>query len=141
MFKKAEPLASPLKMSMYGPPGAGKTFTALLFAEGLATYRGKRIAVVDTEYSTKTYRCTVPARRIHPTAFDFDVVDTRSLQETLKAVRSLDPNTHGVLVLDQISRLWDAAREAYAAKNPDQDDIPCVRGRRSSDPTRSSCNS
>lgn len=124
MFQKATAIASPLKMSMYGPPGSGKSLTALLFAEGLARFRGKRIAYIDTEYSTKTYRASVPARRVHPEAFDFDVVDTRSLQDTLKALRSIKPDVHGVVVIDQISRLWDAAREAYSAKNPDQDDIP-----------------
>lgn len=124
MFVKAVPVASPLKMSVYGLPGSGKSFTALLFSEGLAAYRKRRIAVIDTEFSTKTYRASVPARRIHPDAFDFDVCDTRSLQGALKAVKSLDPKVHGVVVVDQISRLWDAAREAYTAKNPDQDDIP-----------------
>lgn len=124
LFKKAVPIDSPLKMSLYGAPGSGKSFTALLFAEGLARVRGKRIAYVDTEFSTKTYRRSIPERRVHPEAFDFDVIDTRSLDETLRAIKSIDPKEHGVVVIDSISRLWDAAREAYVAKNPGADDIP-----------------
>jgi hypothetical protein len=46
-FKKPQPLKAALKMALYGPAGSGKTFTALLAAEGLASHTGKRIALVE----------------------------------------------------------------------------------------------
>jgi hypothetical protein len=46
-FRKAAALQAAIKMGIYVPPGAGKTFTALLLAEGLAGISGKRVAYVE----------------------------------------------------------------------------------------------
>jgi hypothetical protein len=115
-FQKAAPQQARLKVSLYGPPGSGKTFTTLLMAEGLARVRGKRIAFVDTERGTDFYAQKVPARKVHPEAFDFDALYTKGLAEVVEAVRSLDPAEHGIVVIDSISQLWDAAIEAYKGK-------------------------
>jgi len=115
-FSKAAAQQARLKVSMYGPPGSGKTFTALLFAEGLAKVRGKRIAFVDTERGTDFYTMAIPQRTVHPAAFDFDAVYTRSLGDTVEAIKSLDPATHGVLVIDSISHVWDSAIEAAESR-------------------------
>ncbi len=123
-FQKAAPLQARLKVSIYGPPGSGKTFSTLLMAEGLAKVRGKRIAYVDTERGTDFYAQTVKARRIHPDKFDFDALYTKSLAEVTESVRSIDPNEHGVIVLDSISQLWDAAMDAYKGKRTGADTIP-----------------
>ncbi|HET6497289.1 MAG TPA: AAA family ATPase [Thermoleophilia bacterium] len=123
-MKKAVPIAAPLKMSVYGPHGSGKSLTSLLFAEGLAKWRKKRVAYIDTEYSTKTYRQANPLRQVHPEEFDFDVADTRSLADALSEIKNLDPKVYGVIVLDSITRLWDAAREAWISANPEKRDIP-----------------
>jgi hypothetical protein len=115
-FQKPQALKAALKMALYGPAGSGKTFTALLVAEGLARHTGKRIAYVDTENGTAFYGQAVPQRQVHPEAFDFDVLYTKSITEALSAVRALDPATHGVLVIDSISHLWDACKNAYAGR-------------------------
>ncbi len=116
MFVKPTPLKAALKMAMYGTAGAGKTFTSLLIAEGLAKQSGKRIAVVDTEQGTAFYGQDVPSRSIHPTAFDFDVLHSRSITEVLAGVRDLDPTKHGVLIIDSITHLWDACKAAYSGR-------------------------
>lgn len=123
-FQKAAPQQARLKVSIYGPPGSGKTFSTLLMAEGLAKVRGKRVAYVDTERGTDFYAQKVPARRVHPDAFDFDALYTKSLAEVTEAVRSVDVNEHGVIVLDSISQLWDAAMDAYKGKRTSIDTIP-----------------
>lgn len=123
-FTKAEPKQARLKIGMYGPPGSGKTFTTLLMAEGLANHRGKRIAYVDTERGTDFYAQTIKERKVHPEAFDFDALYTRSLKETLEAVMELDPNEYGVVVIDSISHMWDAAIEAYEGKLNSNEQIP-----------------
>ena len=104
-------------MALYGPAGSGKTFTALLIAEGLARHSGKRIAFVDTEHGTNFYTQDVAQRRVHPQAFDIDVLYTKSITEVIAAVRGLDTTTHGVLVIDSITHLWDACKNAYTGKN------------------------
>ena len=101
-FQRPQALKAALKMALYGPAGSGKTFTALLLAEGLAKHTGKRIAFCDTEHGTAFYGREVPQRRVHPQAFDFDVLYSRSITEVVSAVRNLDLSTHGVLVIDRL---------------------------------------
>lgn len=123
-FKKADPQQARLKISIYGPPGSGKTFTTLLMAEGLARHRGKKIAYVDTERGTDYYCQAVPQRRPHPEAFAFDAIYTRSLAEINDAVRALSPAEYGVVVIDSISHLWESAMDAYNGKRTKIDSIP-----------------
>src|SRR6516164_5916931 len=123
-FQKPQAQKAALKMAMYGPAGSGKTFTALLVAEGLARQTGKRIAYVDTEYGTAFYGQQVTERGVHPQAFDFDVLYTKSITQALDAVRGLDHARHGVLVIDSISHLWDAAIAAYTGKKTKADTVP-----------------
>lgn len=115
-FRKAKAEQAALKVGFYGPPGSGKTFTALLCAEGLAKPTGKRVAYVDTERGTDFYCQTVPERAIHPAAFDFDALYTRSLSEVDKAIRGLNPEEYGVVVIDSITHVWEAAIAAYSGK-------------------------
>lgn len=112
VFKKAEPQQAYLKICGYGPSGRGKTFTTLLFAEGLVSKSGKRIAYVDTEHGTDFYSMDVKERKIHPKAFDFDVIHTQSIADVLDAVKSLNPDDYEVIVIDSISHLWDACQNA-----------------------------
>lgn len=113
-FQKAKPMQAFYKGSVYGPAGSGKTYTTLMQATGLAKACGKRIAYIDTERGTDFYT----------EAFDFDCIYTRSLAEVLEAIAELDPKTHGVIVIDSISHLWDAAIAAYEGKLTKAETIP-----------------
>ena len=123
-FQKPTAHKAALKMALYGPAGSGKTFTALLLAEGLARHTGKRIAYCDTEYGTAFYGQEVLQRSVHPQAFDFDVLYTKSITDVLTAVRGLNPDTHAVLVIDSISHLWDACKNAYTGRTTKAGTIP-----------------
>jgi hypothetical protein len=123
-FRKAKAEQAALKMGIYGPPGSGKTFTSLLLAEGLALASKKRIAYVDTEHGTDFYCKAVASRAVHPAAFDFDALYTRSLTETIGAVRALKPDEYGVVILDSITHLWEAARAAYDGRQTKAGTIP-----------------
>lgn len=123
-FKKAQPKQAAVKMSIYGSPGSGKTFSTLLFAEGIAKRTGKRIAFVDTERGTDFYAMAVPERDPHPEAFDFDAIYTRSVSEVVREVKALKPAEYGIIVIDSISHLWDTAIASYTGKKTAIGSIP-----------------
>ena len=123
-FRKAKAEQAALKVCIYGAPGSGKTFTSLLMAEGLAKRAGKRIAYVDTERGTDFYCQDVKERAIHPAAFDFDAIYSRSIMEITDAVRSIDPKDYAVVIFDSITHLWMAAKAAYAGKTTKVGTIP-----------------
>lgn len=123
-FRKAKAEQASLKIGMYGPPGSGKTFTALLVAEYLASRTKKRVAFVDTERGTDFYSQAVKERKVHPEAFDFDAIYTRSITEVLNEVRNLDPKQYAVVVLDSMTHLWEAAIAAYSGRQTTAGTIP-----------------
>jgi hypothetical protein len=126
-FRKAKAEQAALKIAIYGAPGSGKTFTSLLLAEGLAKRDGKRVAYIDTEHGTDFYCQAVPSRSVHPEAFDFDAIYTRSIMEVLTVVRELERTGwkhHSVVVIDSITHMWEAARAAYEGKQTRANTIP-----------------
>jgi hypothetical protein len=123
-FSKAEARQAKLKVAEYGESGSGKTLTALLFAEWLAKKEGKRVAYIDTERGTDFYATTIKERAVHPEAFDFDALYTRSLLDAVDAIKGIDPKEHGVVVIDSITHLWDAAKAAYTGKLTSKGGIP-----------------
>jgi hypothetical protein len=123
-FRKAKAEQAALKMGLYGPPGSGKTFTSLLLAEGLGKITARRVAYIDTERGTDFYCQAVASRSVHPEAFDFDALYTRSLTEALAAVRALKPEEYGVIVLDSVTHMWEAARAAYDGRQTKIGTIP-----------------
>jgi hypothetical protein len=82
------------------------------------------VAFIDTERGSEFYSIDIPERTVHPKAFDFDRLITRSLMETLEAVEEIDPKVYGVLVIDSITHLWEAARAAYNGKMLPNGGIP-----------------
>jgi hypothetical protein len=96
----------------------------LLCAEGLAKQAGKRVAYVDTERGTDFYCKAVPARKVHPEAFDFDALYTRSLMEALAEVKRLDLTQYGVVVIDSVTHLWEAAMLGYNGRTTSAGTIP-----------------
>jgi hypothetical protein len=123
-FQRAKAEQAAVKMAIYGPPGSGKTFTSLLLAEGLAATSGKRVAYVDTEHGTDFYCKAVPGRTAHPEAFDFDALYTRSLTEVIAAVKGLKTDEYGVVIIDSITHLWEAAMAAYSGPKTRTGSIP-----------------
>jgi hypothetical protein len=97
-FKKATLEQSRLRLAIYGPSGAGKTYTALRIATGI----GGPIAVIDTERRT--------ARKYSRT-FDFDVneLDTRTIDAYVQAIQ--EAKGYNVLVIDSMSHAWQELLE------------------------------
>jgi len=63
----------PLCIGLFGPPGAGKTVSALRIAEGMARVRGGKPALIDTEGG----RALKYRKDRNPDGFDFDYIPFR----------------------------------------------------------------
>lgn len=92
-FEKATKTQSKLRMAIFGPSGAGKTFTALRIAKGL----GGKVALIDTEYGSASK---------YADRFDFDTVslsnpDIDHCIEMISEARGYD-----VLIIDSLSHAW-----------------------------------
>lgn len=123
-FKKAKAEQAALKVGIYGPPGSGKTLTALMCTEGLAKLTGKRVAYVDTERGTDFYVQDIPARGVHPKAFDVDAMYTRSITEVVSAVRGLREQEYAAVVVDSITHIWEACIASYSGRTTKANTIP-----------------
>lgn len=96
VFKKATKSQAKLRAAIFGPSGAGKTFSSLRIATGLAGSAGK-IAVIDTERGSAAKYADL---------FKFDVAEPsdktiESYVETIKQAHGYD-----VLVIDSLSHAW-----------------------------------
>ena len=99
-FKKATKAQAKLRAAIFGPSGAGKTFTSLRVATGL----GGRIAVIDTERGSASK---------YSDRFDFDVLELedQSIDGYIAAIRLAAESGYGVLVIDSLSHGWQTLLE------------------------------
>ena len=97
MFKKATKEAAKLRAAIFGPSGAGKTFTSLRLATGI----GGRIAVIDSERRTASK---------YADRFDFDVCDLGAGQHRISdyvtAIRGAGEAGYNVLIIDSLTHAW-----------------------------------
>ena len=96
-FHKAQRKESKLRLALTGASGSGKTYSALLLAQGL----GGSVAVADTERGSAA---------LYSNLFDFDTLEIEppySLKKWLDAIGMAIEARYNVLVLDSISPLWN----------------------------------
>ena len=111
MFQKATRHQSRLRMTIDGPAGSGKTYTALRFAHTL----GGRIAVIDTERgSASKYVGDAP----DGVPWDFDVMNltTFSPEKYTEAILLASKAQYNVLVIDSLSHAWEGVGGALEIK-------------------------
>jgi hypothetical protein len=102
-FKKATKSQAKLRAAIFGPSGAGKTFTSLRVATGLAGDAG-RIAVIDTERGSASK---------YSDRFAFDVLELedQTIQGYVDAIRLAAEAGYSVLVIDSLSHGWQTLLE------------------------------
>lgn len=100
-FIKATKAASKLRAAVFGPSGAGKTFTTLRVGRGLAGPTG-RVAVIDTERGSASK---------YADRFEFDVLELedQSIQGYVDAIAQA--RGYDVLVIDSLSHGWQTLLE------------------------------
>jgi len=104
-FKKASKKQSKLRCALFGPSGAGKTFSALAIAHGMGT----KIAVIDTERgSADKY-----ADRKEEPIFDFSslkLID-HSIHSYVQAIQAASKAKFEILIIDSLSHAWQSIME------------------------------
>lgn len=96
-FKKATKTQSRLRLSIAGPAGSGKTYTALR----LASLLGARVAVIDTERGSASKYADV---------FGFDVIELDGdyhPNHYIQAMRAAEKGGYDVLVIDSTTHEWN----------------------------------
>jgi len=97
MFTRATKEAAKLRAAVFGPSGAGKTFTSLRLATGI----GGRIALIDSERRTASK---------YADRFNFDVADLGSGQHSIdnyvRAIRAAAEAGYNVLIIDSLTHAW-----------------------------------
>ena len=95
-FSKATKCQSKLRAALFGPSGAGKTYSALRIANGM----GGRIAVIDTEHGSASK---------YADKFDFDVCELTGKQDVgayIEAINTAGKAGYGVLLIDSMTHGW-----------------------------------
>lgn len=116
MFKQAVKSQSKLRMTIDGPAGSGKTYTALRFAHAIAQRVGGKIAVIDTERgSASKYVGESPDG--YPWQFDVLELTTFSPEKYTEAVLAAGRAGYAVLVIDSLSHAWEGTGGALEIKD------------------------
>lgn len=94
-FKKATKSQAKLRAAVFGPSGAGKTFTTLRLAAGL----GGPIAVIDTERGSASK---------YADRFQFDVLELpgKTIDLYCEAIRAAAGAGYQVLIIDSLTHAW-----------------------------------
>lgn len=102
-FKKATKAQAKLRAAIFGPSGAGKTYTSLRVATGLAGDAG-RIGVIDTERGSASK---------YSDRFEFDALELedQTIQGYVDAIRLAAESGYAVLVIDSLSHGWQTLLE------------------------------
>lgn len=99
MFKKAERKRSYVKIALCGVSGSGKTYSALLMAQGL----GEKIAMIDTENGSG---------ELYSDLYDYDVaqiVPPFITTNYINAIKEAENAGYDVLIIDSLSHVWNGA--------------------------------
>lgn len=96
VFRKAERRKAKLRLAITGPAGSGKTYGALLIAQGL----GGRIAMIDTENGSGD---------LYSSICDYDILNINAPfnpNRYIQAIHDAENEGYDVLIIDSLSHCW-----------------------------------
>jgi hypothetical protein len=116
MFKPAEKRQAKLRMTIDGPAGSGKTYTALRFAHAISARLGGKIAVIDTERGSASKYVGESPDGI-PWQFDVLELTQFSPERYTEAVLAAGRLGYSVLIIDSLSHAWEGVGGALEIKD------------------------
>ena len=96
VFRKAEHRKAKLRLAITGPAGSGKTYGALLIAQGL----GGKIAMIDTENGSGD---------LYSAVCDYDILNINAPfnpNRYIQAIHDAECERYDVLIIDSLSHCW-----------------------------------
>ena len=96
IFRKAERRKAKLRLAITGPAGSGKTYGALLIAQGL----GGRIAMIDTENGSGD---------LYSSICEYDIMNINAPfdpRKYIQAIHDAENEGYDVLIIDSLSHCW-----------------------------------
>lgn len=115
MFRQATKEQTKLRMTIDGPAGSGKTYTALRFAAALAQVFPGKIAVIDTERGSASKYVNDAPDGV-PFVFDTQELITFSPEKYTESVLAAGRLGYSVLIIDSLSHAWEGAGGALEIK-------------------------
>lgn len=95
-FRKAEKKKAKLRLALTGASGSGKTYGALLIAQGL----GGKIAMIDTENGSGD---------LYADKFDYDICTLKApykVEKYLQAIHEAEDAGYDIIIIDSLSHAW-----------------------------------
>ncbi|REC48554.1 AAA family ATPase [Chryseobacterium pennipullorum] len=100
-LRQSERKQAKIKMALQGSAGAGKTFSALLLAQGLTNGDLSKVAIIDTENGSAD---------LYAHLGNYNVVSLKppfTPQQYVDAIDLCEKSGMNVIILDSISHCWD----------------------------------
>jgi hypothetical protein len=101
-LRKAERRQAKLRIGLSAPSGAGKTYSALLLASGMADW--DKIAIIDTEAGSGELYAHLGGYNVRP-------LEKFSPEEYVKAILECEEAGMEVIIIDSITPEWEACLE------------------------------
>ena len=96
-FRKAERRKAKLRLGITGPAGSGKTYGALLIAQGL----GGKTVLIDTENGSGD---------LYAASFNYDIGQISApytVQKYLSAIHDAEKANYEIIIIDSLSHAWN----------------------------------
>jgi hypothetical protein len=108
-LKKSERSKAKIKMALQAPSGAGKSYSALLLAQGLTNGNLSKVAVIDTEAGSSNLYAHLGSYNV------LNLESPHSPERYIEAIDLCIKSGMEVIILDSISHCWDFLLDYHAS--------------------------
>lgn len=108
-LKKSERSKAKIKMALQAPSGAGKSYSAILLAQGLTNGNLSKVAVIDTEAGSSNLYAHIGSYNV------LNLESPHSPERYMEAIDLCIKSGMEVIILDSISHCWDFLLDYHAS--------------------------
>lgn len=108
-LKKSARSKAKIKMALQAPSGAGKSYSALLLAQGLTNGNLSKVAVIDTEAGSSNLYAHIGSYNV------LNLESPHSPERYIEAIDLCIKSGMEVVIIDSISHCWDFLLDYHAS--------------------------